>query len=374
MNITYLTNVRIPTPRAQGYAVMKMCSEFTKAGARIKLVVPARRNSKSKEDPFDFYKIEKNFEIKRISSFDFLGKRERSIKIFYWIDILSFLVVSKFLLNMKSQDVLYTRDFMTTLFFSKKYFICLELHDIPKSKFLFRLAIKKAKLFFVLNVYLKKELLKMGIPEDKIHIASSGVELKDFDIEINKNDARQKTDLPRDKNIVMYTGHLYEWKGADTLAEAAQFLPETLFVFVGGVPPESDKFIGKYKKYQNIIVRSFVERSMIPLYLKSADALVLPNSASEKISSEYTSPLKLFEYMASGRPIIASDLPSIREIVNEKTAVFAETDNPQSFAGAIKRILENKVLAQALTENVHHEIQKYSWQKRAENILSVINK
>jgi glycosyltransferase involved in cell wall biosynthesis len=372
--IKYITNVRIPTPRAQGYAIMKMCSEFAKAGAEVKLFVPERGNNQFKKDPFDFYKIEKNFEIKKIPSFDFLGGAKTTGPIFYWIDILSFFIMSKFMVRLNAGDVLYTRDFITTLFFSKKHFICLELHDIPTSKFLFRLAIKRPKLFFVLNSYIKGELIKFGVPENIIHIAPSGVDIKDFDIFISKEEARKKIDLPLDKDIVMYTGHLYTWKGADTLAKAAVIIPDTLFVFVGGIEPELSQFIDRYKKYENIIVHPFVERSMIPIYLKSSDLLVLPNSANERVSSQFTSPLKLFEYMASEQPIVASNLPSIREVLNEYSCVFAEADDPESFAQAIKKLLSDSSMAERITEAAFKKVAKYSWQDRAKNILSVINR
>ena len=67
----------MPTPRAQGYAIMKMCSEFSQSLAKVDLFIPGRNNTDSKKDPFDFYKIEKNFEIKKIPSFDLLGKTFR---------------------------------------------------------------------------------------------------------------------------------------------------------------------------------------------------------------------------------------------------------------------------------------------------------
>ena len=122
MNIKYITNVRIPTPRAQGFAIMKMCSEFAKLGIQVELFVPSRKNVEHHKDPFDFYKIEENFKIKKIPSFDFLGRTLKFGRIFYWIDIFSFLLSSRLTIKINEGDILYTRDYMTLLFFSKKNF------------------------------------------------------------------------------------------------------------------------------------------------------------------------------------------------------------------------------------------------------------
>jgi glycosyltransferase involved in cell wall biosynthesis len=371
MNIKYIVNVRIPTPRAQGYAIMKMCEEFARSGAKLDLIIPKRGNSNDKEDPFAYYDIKPIFNIIRVKSFDFLGKTFKLGRLFYWVDLISFFVSLRRHGLVKENDVIYTRDFTIPVLFSKKRFICLELHEIPRFKFLFRLAIKKPKLFFVLNENIKKVLVEMGVTPSIVYISPSGVDLNEFDIDISKKDAREKINLITDKKIVMYTGHLYGWKGADTLANVAEFLPELMFVFVGGIDSELERFTKKYTA-KNITLLPFKARNMIPFYLKAADLLVIPNSSSIKISSEYTSPLKLFEYMASKRPIISSDLPSLRAVLNETNCVFAKADNIQSFKEAISKILNDEKLASDISVQAFEDVQKYTWQKRVEDIMKVI--
>ena len=363
--------MRIPTPRAQGYAIMKMCSEFSKLGFKVELFVPDRKNMEKDNNPFDFYKIENNFNIKKIPSFDFLGKTLKFGRVFYWIDILSFLVASKFKIKINKNDILYTRDYLTLLFFSKKNFIIFEVHNIPVADFLFKRVIKKPRLFFVLNNNLKKELINRGVSSEKIFISPSGVDIKKFDIDLSKDEAREKLGLPLEKEIVLYSGQLYSWKGADTLAEAAKLLPEVAFVFIGGVRPEFDQFKEKYSS-KNIIIRPFQKREIVPIYLKSADVLVVPNSGKEKIGASYTSPLKLFEYMASKRPIVASNLPSIREAVNKDVCFFAEADNPESFVEVIKKVLSDKEFSLKTIEKAFEYVQKFSWEIRVQNIVKEI--
>lgn len=112
----------------------------------------------------------------------------------------------------------------------------------------------------------------------------------------------------------------------------------------------------------------------IPYWLKAADVLVLPNSAKEKISRFYTSPLKLFEYMASGTPIVASDLPSIREVLNEKNAVLVKPDSPEFLTAGIMKVLENPYLSDKISKQAFQDVQNYTWEKRAEKILRFIKK
>jgi glycosyltransferase involved in cell wall biosynthesis len=88
----------------------------------------------------------------------------------------------------------------------------------------------------------------------------------------------------------------------------------------------------------------------------------------------YMSPLKLFEYMASKRPIVASDLPSIREILNEQNSVLVEPDNPEKLAEGIKRILADNNFAEKISNQAFQDVQQYTWQKRVEQILGFVKK
>ncbi|MFQ6049514.1 MAG: glycosyltransferase, partial [Candidatus Paceibacterales bacterium] len=114
--------------------------------------------------------------------------------------------------------------------------------------------------------------------------------------------------------------------------------------------------------------------SEIPHWLKAADILVLPNTAKDQISKYYTSPVKMFEYMASERPIVASDLPSIRDILNEENAFFFEPDNPKDLALAIEKLLKDKALAESIATKAHQDVQYYTWSNRAKEVLDLISR
>jgi glycosyltransferase involved in cell wall biosynthesis len=222
----------------------------------------------------------------------------------------------------------------------------------------------------VITNKLKEYYVREGVPEEKIIVAPDGVDLEMFDNLMSKKEARRKLGIPIDKRVICYTGHLYDWKGVNILAMSMKYLSDDhICYFVGGT--EEDVF--KFKKFieknkiPNTVVVGYVSPIVVPIYLAASDILVLPNI--RKGLSEFTSPLKLFEYMASKRPIVASDLPSIREILNEENAVLVEPGNPKALAEGIKRVLNDKKFAYKLSENAYKDVQQYDWVKRAEKII-----
>ena len=122
------------------------------------------------------------------------------------------------------------------------------------------------------------------------------------------------------------------------------------------------------------MIEGFRDHSDLPWLLAGADVLVLPNTAKDENSKFFTSPLKLFEYMAASRPIVASSLPSLREILNEKNAVFFEPDNPKSLASAVESLLDNDSLSIRLADNARSDVRGYTWDERAKKIITFLKK
>ena len=221
---------------------------------------------------------------------------------------------------------------------------------------------------------LKDKLIAMGIKENKIFIAPDGVDLNDFNLTATKEKCREKLNLPLNKKLVLYAGHLYKWKGVETLALASKFLPpDILIVIVGGIK----WYLSNFKKFikkndlKNVLVLGHKDYSQIPYFLKSADCLILTGTQDSEVSRSHTSPMKMFEYMASKTPIVASDLPSFREVLNKNSAVFVEADNPEKMAEGIRNVLNNAEFAKRISEQAYVDVQQYTWDKRAARILEI---
>jgi glycosyltransferase involved in cell wall biosynthesis len=177
----------------------------------------------------------------------------------------------------------------------------------------------------------------------------------------------------QDAGVVAYAGHLYAWKGVDVLLAAIARLPRVRGLIIGGHAAEPDlarteavaQTLGIADR---VTFTGLVEPARVPELLAQADVLVLPNPASA-ISTRYTSPLKLFEYMAAARPIVSSDLPSIREVLRDGVnALLVPPDSAIDLASAIDRVLNDPALAARLAQAAFDEVPDYSWQRRAERL------
>ncbi len=370
MKLIYLTGFGLPTEWAHGIQAMEMCEAFSGLGIEVELVAP-RRRLEIKTDPFDYYGVRNNFKITKLFCLDFCPGHAGGF--YFWLRLVSFLLVARFIFLFKKFDVLYTREQLAGLLFSESF---LELHFLPPAPKKRQIKIwRKVKKLIVLNNLMKRELVNFGVSENKILVAPDGVDLEKFNLKITKEEARKKTGLPQDKKIIMYSGSLYlhDWKGVDVLIEAAKSLPENcLAVLVGGENNEIEKIKKEYSG-DNLSLVGRRRYEEIPYYLKSADILVLPNKKGESISEKYTSPLKLFEYMAAGRPIVASNLPAIREVLNENNSILVEPNNPEALAGGIKRALADRNSSSRISEQAFSDVKNYTWGKRAKNIMKFIN-
>jgi len=374
MKLIYIANARIPTERAHGIQIMKMCEGFSSQGLKVELVIPGRKNQ-IKENIWQYYSQKPSFEIEYLKIIDFM--RISIPRVSFWLQSRSFLKAVILFLKKEKADIIYSRDlvFVKRLSsFHKNVFY--EMHSLPRS--FNKNDLEKVKGIITITQGLKDALIKKGISEDKILIAPDGVDLDKFDIKITKQEARKKLNLPQDKKIALYTGHLYEWKGATVLLKAAQNFQfsisnfqNILFIFVGGTEKDVSSFKHQVSiiKLNNVLVVGHRPYQEIPYWLKAADVLILPNSAQEPISKYWTSPMKMFEYMASQRPIVTSDLPSIREVLDENNAILAEPDSPHGLAEGIKRALKNPDFSDKISAKAWETVQEYTWNKRTGRIL-----
>ncbi len=365
--IIYIANVRLPTEKAHGIQIMKTCESLAKKWIDVLLVVPIRRTHVA-GDPFDYYGVAKNFRIIRLPSWDavWLGRLGFLIQTFTFIIFCAFRFSG-------THGPFYTRDESIAWYLSVFGKECAWEAHRGGVNFFTRALIRLGVKIVVISDGLKKLYISLGTRPENILVARDGVHVEDFSLTISKAEARVKTGLPSEAKIVLYTGHLYEWKGADTLASAASKLPSgARAVFVGGTDDELSSFRKKYGNLPQVMVLGRKPHADIPYYLKSADVLVLPNSAKEDISRLYTSPLKLFEYMASGVPIVASDLPSIKEVLNKGNAALVKPDNPDALAAGIIDCLNNPKRAGVLAKQAEIEVMKHSWAKRAGMIINFL--
>ena len=230
---------RFPSEKAASLFVAKNAEAFVKQGIDVTLIVP-RRKSFIDKDYVSYYDIKNTFNViyvPIVDVFSIWGLK----RIAFWLSYLFFsLGVRSYLKkNSKGDDIIYSNEILPLSFIYYSRPNCFyEMHDFPESKILlFGYFIKKVKWVLVHNKWKINELKRLfpSISPNKFLYEPNAVDLKDFDISISKEEARKKFSLPLSKKIVVYTGHLYEWKGVYTLAESAKFLSnDFMIIFVCG--------------------------------------------------------------------------------------------------------------------------------------------
>ena len=366
--LLYISNARIPTEKAHGVQIMSMCEAFAGLGHEVELALPRKRDF-LKTDPFEYYGIKKNFTIRTIPIPDLGSKSELFPKLSLGLDVFAFIFQLLFSRIAEKGDILYFRDFPLLFAFSpRKNRLIVEVHHIYGWKALFVRALKHASLIVAITQALKADLIALGLPENRIIVAPDAVDLSIFENVESKEVARRRLGLPQDKKIALYIGRIDVWKGTDTLFKAAGHLADVHVAVIGNGPEEIPIL---KKRYPHIIFLGFRPYREIAQNQAAADVLVLPNSGKEKISARFTSPLKLFTYMASRIPIVVADLPSMREVLSEREAFFFRPDDPEDLARVIRTALSDAD-AHGRAAHAYEKVKQYSWISRAKHILEHI--
>ncbi len=372
MKLAYIVNARIPTERAHGYQISKMCSEFARAGADVTLVFPDRRNAIEK-DLFEYYGLEKNFKVIPVPCFDVV-RFAAVLRGFAF-----FLQTKLFLSALKNVDVdkdtiVYTRNpEVASMYCKKGNKVFYDAHNFPEKNAARLIAALRGVNGIIANSSGTAEAFrKAGF--GNVLVAHNGVDVAEFDIAFTRGEARMAMDLSQDTKIAMYVGHLYAWKGIDLVVSAAQNLSDITFVIVGGTEKDIAKYeaIKKEQNINNLVFLGHRSRKDIPVLLRVADVLLLPNVAVSAESEKYTSPLKMFEYMASSTPILASDLPSIQEILDTDIATFFKAGDVVGFTRALEGVMERTAESESKAVKARAKSESYSWSGRAQAILNFI--
>ncbi|MDP3727237.1 MAG: glycosyltransferase family 4 protein [bacterium] len=382
MKLFYVTNARLPTEKAHGLATVKLCAAFARQGVAVTIFAPWRINP-LRGDLYQYYGVERNFRICYLPSLDllWLGFGER---FFFLVQLFSFSLLAALWLFLRyglsrglRDAVVFSHDHIPLFlvsFFHRRIFY--DAHHYPEHTILYTRVLRRAVGVAVQTKWKAAALENdFGVPAGRIVYWPNGTDSECFAIPVGQGEARTRLGLPRDTKVVLYSGSLQHWKGVDTLIAAAKYFPADAVVYiVGGGAAEvaALQLKAESQKLKAVFVgqRPWQE---IPVWLKAADVLVLPNTGREKVSRFYTSPMKLFEYMAAGRPIVASDIPSIREIVDETMVFFATADDPRSFADVIRQVLTRPEEGVRRAERATRASRTYTWDVRAGNILAKLS-
>ena len=373
MKILYISKSIIPSRTANSIHVMKMCQAFADNGHEVVLLAPDVKNHYEKdiEDIYEYYGTRKNFNIKKLyHPNQKFGAFLYTLAIFFYLFINKKfdLVYGRFLHGVYvatwlNNKVIYESHAPT---FDKKNHRLIVFKNLIKSKYFIKMVVISEALK---NMYLEKRYLS----NTKIQIAHDGAdEVVNFDRKINL--------LGHKENLkVGYVGHLYKGKGMEVIASLANKLDDDMEIHIIGGLEKDIKFWKSKINSKNIFFYGFIPHKEVSSYINALDVCLLPNqkivlahgseSSKEFMNiSDFTSPLKLFEYMSHKKPIIASDLPVIREVLNEKNSILLKCDDIDLWINSIKNLknLKNRDL---IANQALSDFYNYSWKNRALLVL-----
>jgi glycosyltransferase involved in cell wall biosynthesis len=396
MKLIYVGNARFPSEKAHPFQIVQMCQAFRRRGADVTLVYPSRKNPQQVPDILSHYGIQDRFIMRRLFSVDFINAFPAPWQRlpFLFHNLTFSCRLCGYLLGTDAQ-VIYTRDISSLLPILKvlperyRGIVFLEIHKLPAGRFGRKMVFQAARKIggvVTVTAHLKEEMVAGGVPDGAVLVAHDGVDLARFDaVRDSRQDLRKRLGLPPAPFLAGYLGRfrtLDMEKGLGDMIRALAAVRKTRrdveMCFVGG--PLDD--VGAYRELASSLgldpgVLHFFDHvppSRVPAFQKAFDACLIPFPWTRHFAYN-ASPMKLFEYMASGNPIIATELPSTMEVLaHEKNALLTPPEEPGALAAAILRLRDDRTLAEKLAARAARDVLDYTWEARAGQILDFVRR
>jgi len=387
VNILSLADTRFPIERANGVQTMATCRAVAARGHHVTLLVRPDTAAPAR-DPYQFYGVAPvpTFMIETVQNIGGItGRRVHLL----WTGLRRALA--------GGVDLVFTRDLglaalLARIPAARRPRVVYESHGIapvvsasmpallgrpdlaPSARKIARLdrrealVWKRADACITITQTLADDLTARYGPRDRVFVVPDGAS----PVPTAPSPEGRAADSPR-RVRAAYAGHLYPWKGVDVFLHALAAAPDVDGLIVGGHPGESD--LARVKALaasldlgDRLTITELLPPHAVAAALASADIFMLPNT-STAISERYTSPLKLFEYLARGGAIIASDLPALAEVLtHDKTALLVPPGDAAALAAALSALAADPARRRRLGEAAHALSKDYTWDRRAERL------
>jgi glycosyltransferase involved in cell wall biosynthesis len=376
-HLIYVSSGNIPSIAANAMAQVKQATAFAQLLSRVELLIPATWRDVLGLRRFDFitfYGLSTPPPITQLPIYPWLHYPLRSgygIRRF-------FNRAAAIYTRWRRPQIAYTRSLPAArLLTSYRVPTVFECHD--PAPLGFRTTFEEHPLFrhYLAGVVttlpkLTGSYVDVGISAERVLAAYGAVDVQQYAAAPDRDTARQQLGLPLDAPLAVYAGHLYPHRGIEDIFTLARRNPGVNFLLVGGWPVDVEQREAECAALglQNVQLAGFKPQQDLPRYIAAADVCLMPFSRHLP-NANWAIPTKMYEYMAAGRPIIATDLPFVQGFLqHEKNALLVEPDNPDALDVACKRLLSDNNLAVNLAAQARQDVQPYSWEKRARRIIA----
>ena len=391
--LLYISLMRLPTEKAHGLQIMQNCEAFAAADCDVTLWVARRWNTPDMRritDPFAHYGIDRNFTIQRMPCLDLFPlfpPESAGARLAFYLLMLSYALALLFRLPFVRADIYYSRDeFLLALmsWLKPKSALSYEAHLFPSSErgaALQRWVCRRVGSVIAITPQLRDDLVKerSADPERSI-VAHDGFRRARFEDLPDRETARRQLGWDNETFIVGYVGSLQMIgmeKGVSTLVQAFADVDGAYLALVGGSAADGrqlrQEWINLGMPESRFLDVGRAPPQDVPLYLRAFDVCAMPHPATTQFA-RYTSPLKLFEYMAAGCAIVASDLPGWADVLADgETAILAPPDDIAAWSVAIDSLRRDPELRRRLgTAAQAQAMAHFTWAMRAQKILAHI--
>ncbi|MGB5832398.1 MAG: glycosyltransferase family 4 protein [Thiohalocapsa sp.] len=373
MQFLYISNGNIPSRWAHTVQSMKMCEAFSRLMPGFSLVTATDLKGLlgSKRRMFRWYGIERRFPVRRL-----VIARHCDPAMLQRPNLPVFAEHARRYVRRVKPRLVYTRNHQSALYALRDGFpVIFETHDGPgHPKTLPYIAqfagFPNLRGIVTTSPVLRDAFIAEGIAPPKIAVHPNGVDPARFARRaMDRDAARRRLGLTTGRSLIVYTGSLQAYKGIGTLIAVAALLPALDVQLVGGTIDEIAAWRAERTIPKNLRFEPFVDNAELPLWLAASDICVVPNSSSDRTAG-WTFSLKLYEYLAAGRPVVVSDIPSLRSVVSHgRDALLVRPDDPVALADAVSRLLTDPALAARLTEAGRNTVAPHTWERRAAAII-----
>ncbi len=375
MEILYISPSVIPSLEANSIHVMKMSQAFCQLGHTVELIAKDKPSPLVVENLWDHYGISEKFPINRLKVSGFAREYDYGARAAYYA-------------MRKPVDLVYSRNILAAglLSLAGKPTIS-EIHSentglVNNTGFAMLRSGRGLRKLVVITRGLSEHLFARGINpslKEKLLICPDGVDLERFENLPDSHGLKDQLGVPDGNFVIGYSGHLYEGRGIELILDLARKFSEDTVMIMGGDQQEVIRYkeFTRQQNLRNVIFTGFIANAILPGYLSLCDVLLMPyqrkvitSRGSNTVS--WMSPLKMFEYMASGKVILSSDLPVLHEVLNERNCLFCNPDDTQSWINAISYAKDNPEKSRKLAAQARIDVEKYTWKERAKRILDGI--
>jgi glycosyltransferase involved in cell wall biosynthesis len=367
VRIACIATSKVPSRTANSIQVMKVCQALSELGHDLSLWLPGDTVEADWDALREHYGVRATYPIRRVRAIPGLRRYD-------------FCLRAVLQARDWAADLLYLWPIQAAAIAAWLHLSSvLEVHDRPRGRLgsrLFHSYLNSRTPHRILPISRALEswlssAYAMPLEPPLSMIAPDGIDLERYEDLPDPPEARRRLGLPQ-RFTAVYTGHLYPGRGVELVLDLAKRAGSISFVIAGGEPGAIEHWRHEAEKsdLDNMHFLGFVPNAELPFVQAAGDALLMPYARQIAVSgggdtSAYASPMKMFEYMAAGRVILSSDLPVLREVLNEENAVLLPPEEPHAWQLALEDVKRNPQRAAKLATRACEDARRFTWVERA---------